>query len=464
MSLDVSGGDTVVTPIAVTIAVTKDHPLIKLANALPWALLMALVLPDLKRTTARGCWWMGRRLLVRVHLAAFILQKLYDLTDRQVEYGLKDNVAYRLFAGFGLVTDWRPPDHTKIEEFRSRLSPETQRQLANETAKAAVALGFADPCDVDIDSTVQEANIAYPADANLMTKLAGLGRKVIDFLKVKARGLLPADLTVDMKAVKAKARGYFFLSKNVDIEKRRQVFKDLHRLVKQQLRPIVEVCTALDAKRIRRLPWNIRRAVVEIRDQAWRYLLDVGHFTRTQRVKAGKALAFHAQAVTCIRKGKAGKENEFGRVFQLGRITGNFVFVLASTSLRMEDKDSLVPMLAEHATLFGEGALKSLSTDRGYWSAKNQRALSSRHIVSGLQRPTNIKSKHGLPSPEVQEHLRNRRAGIEPLIGHVKHGGQLGRSRMKGDAATLAAGYASVLGFNLRQLIKRQSASNTEAA
>jgi len=97
-------------------------------------------------------------------------------------------------------------------------------------------------------------------------------------------------------------------------------------------------------------------------------------------------------------------------------------------------------------------------------SAKNQRALTSRKIVSGLQRPANIKSRQGVPRPEVQERLRNRRAGIEPLIGHAKHGGQLGRSRMKSDAATLAAGYASILGFNLRQVIKRQSGSNVKAA
>ena len=44
-------------------------------------------------------------------------------------------------------------------------------------------LGFADPNETDFDSTVQEANIAYPADANLMIKLVGLGKKVVDYLK-----------------------------------------------------------------------------------------------------------------------------------------------------------------------------------------------------------------------------------------------------------------------------------------
>ena len=152
------------------------------------------------------------------------------------------------------------------------------------------------------------------------------------------------------------------------------------------------------------------------------------------------------------------------RVFQLGRIKGNFLIVLASASLRMEDKHSFVPMLGEHAALFGDRTLKTASADKGYWTGKNQRELISRKIVSGLQRPANIKSGRGLPRPEVQERLRNRRAGIEALIGHTKHGGQLGRSRMKSDAATLAAGYSSVLGFNLRQMIRSQATSNAKAA
>ena len=87
-----------------------------------------------------------------------------------------------------------------------------------------------------------------------------------------------------------------------------------------------------------------------------------------------------------------------------------------------------------------------------------KRELTRRGVKeSGLQRPVNIKSEQGLPSREVQERLKDRRAGIEPIIGHAKHGGQLGRSRMKSDAATLAAGYASVLGLNLRQLTRHQA-------
>lgn len=464
MSLHLSGGDIVVEPGDVSIKVAPAHPLIKLANALPWALLIHIAAGDLKRTTQKGMWWTGRRISVRMHLAAYLLQKIYNLTDRQIEYGIKDNAAFQLFCGAGIVAHWRAPDHTKIAAFRGRLSPETQRALANETAKIAVAFGFADPSETDFDSTVQEANIAYPSDANLMTKLAGLGKKVIDYMKVKTRHFLPADIAMSLKMVKEKARAYFFMSKNSPIEKRRAVFKDLHRTVKQQLRPVIAICDALDPGRLARMPWNIRDAVTRIKTHAWRYLLDVGHFTRAHTIKAGKILSFHAQSVACIRKGKVGKENEFGRVFQLGRLKGNFLFVLASTSLRMEDKQSFVSLLDEHAALFGQGTLKSVSADKGYWSTKNNRELSKRSIQEmGLQHPANVKIPRNISSLETQERLRNRRAGIEPLIGRAKHGGQLGKSRMRSDQATLAAGYGSVLGFNLRQLSRAQRRERLKA-
>lgn len=440
----------------VAVAVRDDHPLLVLGNCLSWDRLRDLVEDDLKKT-AKGCWWLGRRLKVRIHLAAFLLQKLYDMTDRQVEYALKDNAAFRIFAGVRAIADWHAPDHTKIEEFRSRLSPETQRKLANEVAKFAVGLGFADASETDFDSTVQEANISYPADAIIMTKLCGLGKKVIDYLRGKARGFLADDLSVDMKGVKETARGYFFMPKNAAIEKRRAAFAELFQVVKGQMRPVVQACAAIDARRLKALPWNIRQAVDQINAKAWRYLLDVAHFTRTNTMKAGKILSLHAEAIACIKKGKVGKDKEFGRVYQLGRIKGNFLFALASTSLKMNDKTSFAPLLREHAALFGEGTLQSATADKGYWSAKNQKELTKKRVVeSGLQRPSNVKATEGFPTLERQEELRDRRAGIEPMIGHTKHGGQLGRSRMKSDATTLAAGYSSVLGLNLRQLIRHQ--------
>ena len=171
MSLCFSGLDTPCCVQPVIIDVSPVHPLLQLAQVIPWQALVDMALPDLQRTTAKGKWWLGRKLRLRIHLGAFLLQWLYNLTDRQVDWGIKDNAAYQLFCGRGVVNRWHPPDHTKIEEFRSRLSPETQRQVANQVGVWATALGFADPSKMDVDSTIQEANIAYPSDAQLMVKI-----------------------------------------------------------------------------------------------------------------------------------------------------------------------------------------------------------------------------------------------------------------------------------------------------
>ena len=66
------------------------------------------------------------------------------------------------------------------------------------------------------------------------------------------------------------------------------------------------------------------RALEEIRKHAQKYLLDVAYYDKNNTIKAGKILSFQYLEVACIAKGKVGKDREFGRVYQRGRIGGNF--------------------------------------------------------------------------------------------------------------------------------------------
>jgi hypothetical protein len=357
MRISFSELDTPCCRQPVTIEVSPTHPLIQLAQVIPWQALADRILPDLKRTAAKGKWWLGRQLKLRIQLGAFLLQWLYNLTDRQVEWAIKDNAAYQLFCGRGLIDPWHAPDYTKIEEFRSRLSPETQRQLANVVAVWATALGFADPSAMDIDSTVQKANI---------------------------------------------------------------------------------------------------RAWEQVNTLCFNLFLHVASFLCRGVVVPDEALSFHARAVNCFNTGKAAHRIECRRAFQLGRIGGNFLVVGACTSIRMEDKASIRPMIEEHQGLCGAGILTSSGMDKGYYSGANRKYLRS---LVGLKKF--CLQQHGFDTGTLSEsaeetysRLVDRRAGIEPLIGHAKQGGQLGQSRMKTDETTLAAGYGAIGGFNLRQLIR----------
>jgi|SoiMetStandDraft_2_1073263.scaffolds.fasta_scaffold16874_3 transposase, IS5 family len=455
MSIGFSGLDTPCCVQPVTIDVSPSHPLIQLAQVIPWQALADMVLPDLQRTTAKGQWWLGRKLRLRIHLGALLLQWLYHLTDRQVEWAMKDNAAYQLFCGQGLVHPWYVPDHTKIEEFRSRLSPETQRQMANVVAVWATELGFADPSAMDIDSTVQAANIAYPSDAHLMVKMVLLVNKVWTYMKQNIAFFTDFLPEVDVKAVKAKARAYLFRDRQ-DAEQAKTLLQALWHEAFTQISHVRKYFDVLLDYDRHRMPWNIRRALDQVNAHCPNLFLHVASFLCRGVVVPDKALSFHARAVCCFNKGKAAHRLEFGRAFQLGRIGGNFLVVGACTSIRMEDKAAVRPMIEAHQGLFGQGVLQSFGTDKGYYSQANHDYLCAVTGLKefGLQQPG--LDMESLPEREaaVRARLADRRAGIEPLIGHAKQGGQLGQSRMKTDNTTLAAGYSAVGGFNLRQLLR----------
>lgn len=126
MSIDDSGLNGKVSPQNISIEVYGNHPLVKLANTMAWDKLSEIALPDIKATTKKGKWWMGRPLRLRIHMGAYLLQQLFNKTDRQIEYDIKDNAAYQLFCGCQLVKKWHCPDHTKIQasrDARDRFSP-----------------------------------------------------------------------------------------------------------------------------------------------------------------------------------------------------------------------------------------------------------------------------------------------------------------------------------------------------
>jgi transposase, IS5 family len=288
-----------------------------------------------------------------------------------------------------------------------------------------------------------------------MVKMVLLVNKVWTYMKQNISFFTDFIPSVDVKAVKAKARAYLFRDRQ-DAAQAQTMLQALWHDALTQIGHVRKYFDVLLDYDIQRMPWNIRQALDHVHEHCSNLFLHVASFLCRGVVVPDKALSLHAKAVSCFNKGKAGKGLQFGRAFQLGRISGNFLLVGACTSIRMEDKASVRPMIAEHQRLFGAGVLTSAGTDKGYYSGANRKYLRS---VEGLkefclQQPG--LDPRTLSERDVETHARlvDRRAGIEPLIGHAKQGGQLGQSRMKTDDTTLAAGYTAIGGFNLRQLIR----------
>jgi hypothetical protein len=63
MGIDENGLKGKVKSGEVKILREAKHPLLKLSGIIDWDRLKDIVLPDLKSSTARGKWWLGRKLV-----------------------------------------------------------------------------------------------------------------------------------------------------------------------------------------------------------------------------------------------------------------------------------------------------------------------------------------------------------------------------------------------------------------
>lgn len=450
MSFCLSGINSKLTATTVELHVSEEHPLIQVGNALDWKEMADLIIDDLKKSPLYILWWLGRKINFRTHLGILALQSLLNMTDRGMEDAIKGNAIYQVFCGQSVVRNWFLPHFSKFEKFRNRLSPETQNTLASYVVNVAESLDFADLSKLDIDSTSQEADMAFPSDASLLTKLAKMGKKVTDYLKPRYKKMYEKIKVIDMEAVQKLAKTYFFMSQNTAKEVKQESFKELYETVKKEVFPIIDMCNSMPRNILEDLPWNIKRTVTQIQEHAQKYLEDVLYFIKNQKMKPGKILAFYLKHVGYLKKGKIGEGKKFGRIFQLGRTGGNFLVAMTMKleNIYQEDKTSLLEFIRQYQETFGKNILDSLGTDKGYWYKKIVDILKEEIPEVGVQSPGNVKEKN-----DISQELKNRRAGIEPLIAHVKRFG-LGKSRAKSDTTTLASGYRAVLGFNLHQLMR----------
>lgn len=129
MSFAYDGLNSKIKKYTASILVEEAHSLVRLANRIPWGQMSEIALVDLKKTTAKGFWNVGRRLFLRVHLGIYVLQARLKKVDEQIIQEVSENVVYQAFCGASIIKGWKCPHPKKIQEFRSRLSPETQMKL-----------------------------------------------------------------------------------------------------------------------------------------------------------------------------------------------------------------------------------------------------------------------------------------------------------------------------------------------
>jgi len=431
MSLDISGIKYLIQDkLKIEISIPQIHPMIILAKNVPWDEMLDLVEPDLYENRKRS----GRKLNIRLHLGAFILQSQYKWTDRSLEDMIKFHGPTMIFCG--LQNSSQGLDHCQYTRFRNRISEDTAKKLSTIIIQNAESHGFTDSTFMDFDSTVQEANTCYPSDISMMRKIAQKSEKLIKHLanegSTKAKELL---LKIDYRKMGKEIKGYFFTSRG---EKGTIEKKKLFKKIESSINNVIKKTASLsESVRYYGLPWNFKKDWEDVTIKGAKLLKDIRYFIKNQKMKEGKILSLSRNMVTCIRKGKIGKLNEFGRKWFIAKIKGNYAFGFSDkNNIRLEDSKSLNVGLEQFSEIFNSPP-DSVTGDQGFWSNSNIIAcLESRVEEIGIHPRGNL---NWLVNDEEIERLRSRRASTEGIISHAKMRG-MGKSKMKSDDATFLEG------------------------
>jgi transposase, IS5 family len=201
--------------------------------------------------------------------------------------------------------------------------------------------------------------------------------------------------------------------------------------------------------RLGRLIRDIRRKIAgqEDREAAFSWPLSRADQIRSQqqRQRGWKLYSFHAPEVECIGKGKASAPYEFGvkaSMVTTNRRAPGGQFVLHARALpgNPYDGHTLRATIEDTERLTGR-EIERAYVDKGYrgHDAPNPRRV----FISGQKRGV-----FGV----IKRELR-RRSAIEPVIGHMKAEGHLGRCYLKGRAGDAANAILSAVGHNLRLVL-----------
>ncbi len=146
-----------------------------------------------------------------------------------------------------------------------------------------------------------------------------------------------------------------------------------------------------------------------------------------------------------IRKGKAHKPNEFGRLVRLDEVEHGIVSGYAVLDGNPADTNSFLPALDHHIASFGHAP--DLATgDRGFFSAANERDAEARGVAK-VALPARGPVSKTRAARQNQRRFRRAlrwRAGCEATISTLKHPFSMARATYKG-----AQGFQRYVGWSV---------------
>jgi transposase, IS5 family len=374
------------------------------------------------------------RLLVLKHIRNWS----YVVLEREV----RANLLYRNFTRVGFA---KMPDAKTMGRWGVALGPEIIKQIHGRIVHIAQEKGIAQGRRMRVDTTVVETNIHYPTDSSLlgdgvrvltrvMKKITGIVGEVGAQLRDRSRSVKYRVMEI-ARAARAKA-----VQSKAKLEKAYgNLLSSTSRVVGQAKRFAMEIADGTKRARgiVRQAKLQLLRHELEIMLPRVRQVMKQARArifrgeTRTQ----GKILSLFEPTTEIIRKGKAGKPNEFGKMVKLQETENQIVTDYEVYDQRPNDANLLIPAIETHAAMLGRMP-RLVAADAGFYSAKNEAAAMARGVkrVCIPNRSTKNTTRKREQKKRWFRNGQKWRTGCEGRISVVKRRHGLTRCRYKGDS------------------------------
>jgi IS5 family transposase len=398
--------------------INMKHELVQLAGKIDWDWIDREIAPLYNDRGRPG-------IETRFVIGLLLLKHIYGLSDEAVCERWVHDPYFQHFTGEEFFQHEFPHERSDLSHWRKRLGDKLELLLAESlrVAHEAGALRTRDLKRVTVDTTVQPKAITFPTDAKLLhAAIKGLNRLAgkcgvrlrQSYLRIAKRAAMMASRYAHAKQFKRHHRQLRLLRSRLG-----RIIRDIRRKIAGQ----PELETMFEGPLAR---------AAQIRSQQ-------------QRQRGWKLYSFHAPEVECIGKGKASAPYEFG--VKASIVTTNACapggqFVLHAKALpgNPYDGHTLGNVIDATEKLTG-CVIERAYVDKGYrgHSTANPRRV----FISGQKRGV-----FGVIKRELK-----RRSAIEPVIGHMKTDGHLGRCHLKGPDGDAANVILTAVGHNLRRVL-----------
>ncbi len=359
---------------------------------------------------------------MRLMVGLLILKHVRNLSDESVVEQWSENIYYQYFCGQQEFPPVEPCASSELVHFRHRIGEEGIELILKESIRINGKDG--DDQDVYFDTTVQEKNITFPTDDKLTKKIIKKCLKIAEENNLQLR------------------QTYRRTLKKLSYDQR---FRN-HPKNKGKAKKTDRKVKTIAGRLVRDVECKL-----EEKSPVYQELLDLFKRVLAQKHNdKNKIYSLHEPEVCCVGKGKEYKPYEFGNKVSVGwTASGVIVGVLG---FRNEyDGHTLDKSIEQVERLRGSTPENGIG-DRGY-RGRNKVRETVIHVPKAFSKQLSTYMRR-----KEKKYFR-KRAGVEPVIGHLKADHRLSRNFYKGIFGDNINIMLVAAGFNFKRMMNKWKAS-----